>query len=146
MPTITILSAGITKKSSVEVNKNTQAPTQAVNANDPQKQLAMIMEQVSALTPWAEGKIPAERMVMVGIMLKNGWGIDKSYEKAKVFFALAAQQGDAEALFHLGLMQEQGLGTPVNYDGALEMYENSCDKGFLSAHINTMNLYGRISC
>jgi len=79
-------------------------------------------------------------------MLKNGWNIDKNYEKAKIFFALAAQQGDAEALYHLGLMSEQGLGMPVNYDGALEMYENSCEKGFLSAHINTMNLYGRISC
>ena len=48
-------------------------------------------------------------------MFNNGRGVPQNDAEAMKWFRLAANQGDAEAQFNLGVMFRDGVGVPQNY-------------------------------
>ena len=55
--------------------------------------------------------------------------MDVNYKKAIEWYEKAAEQGDAEAQYNLGVMYENGQGVDVNYKKAIEWYEKAAEQG-----------------
>ena len=54
-------------------------------------------------------------------------------EEAVKLIHLAADQGDANAQFNLGVMYDQGQGVPQDYQQAVKWYRLAADQGHASA-------------
>jgi len=54
---------------------------------------------------------------------------------------VAAEQGDMEAQFNLGLMYYDGEGTEVNYEKALYWWEKAAEQGDVRAQFNVGSMY-----
>ena len=68
----------------------------------------------------------------VGFMFLEGiYGFEKDYEKAKEYLEESVELQNAKAMSYLGYMYERGLGVPVDYKKAFDLYQNSADKVFL---------------
>ena len=63
------------------------------------------------------------------------------YENAFPLFREAADQGDAEAQYYLGLMYAEGLGVEQSYEKAAEWFQQSADQEFAKAQRNLGYLY-----
>ena len=59
-----------------------------------------------------------------------------NYSKAYEIFSTLAEQGDADALFNLGFMHEQGIGTTQNYTEAYRWYRAAAEQGDVEAQFN----------
>jgi len=59
---------------------------------------------------------------------------EKNYERALHYFERAAAQGHVHALYRLGMMHRDGLGTPVDLKRALEYLERASSLGLADAH------------
>ncbi|MFI3174325.1 MAG: tetratricopeptide repeat protein [Bacillota bacterium] len=57
-------------------------------------------------------------------------------EMAFELFEEAAKQGNARALFCLGLCYEKGKGTPINYKEAVQCYMKATEKGHIRAYFH----------
>ena len=57
----------------------------------------------------------------------------KDYETALREWKLAAEQGDADAQFNLGLMYDKGKGVSQNYKTAVKWYRLAAEQGFAVA-------------
>ncbi len=55
----------------------------------------------------------------------------------------AAEQGDAEVQFNLGLMYEQGQGVPQDYAEAVRWYRLAAEQGFTAAQVNLGMMYAQ---
>ncbi len=62
-------------------------------------------------------------------MFYHGKGVAQSYAEAVQWFRLAAAQGDADALFNLGVCHVNGDGVPQDYHEALRLYKRAAAKG-----------------
>jgi len=62
-------------------------------------------------------------------MYYNGKGVPQDWSKAREWYEKAAEKGNAEAMFNLGVMYEHGEGVPQNYAKAAEWYEKWAEKG-----------------
>ncbi|MHB8744386.1 MAG: YeeE/YedE thiosulfate transporter family protein [Sulfuricaulis sp.] len=60
-------------------------------------------------------------------------GIQRDESQAAVWFRRAAEQGNAEAQFALGLLYEDGLGVPHDEHTALSWYRKAADQGHVIA-------------
>ena len=56
-------------------------------------------------------------------------GIRRDYTEAFTWFTKAARNGCPQAMYHLGLMNEEGLGIPANPKAALDWYQKSAQRG-----------------
>jgi TPR repeat protein len=65
----------------------------------------------------------------VGVMLRDGQGVEKDYEAAARWFRRAAMQQHPRAQFNLGLMLQQGQGVEKNISEALGLFRRA-------AHLN----------
>ena len=54
-------------------------------------------------------------------------GIKQDYDKAFAWFTRAANNGCPQAMYHLGLCNAKGYGTPVNHALSAEWYRRSAD-------------------
>jgi TPR repeat protein len=63
-------------------------------------------------------------------MYKNGIGVHQSYEKAAMYFKLAAEQGHPRAISYLSMFYELGLGVTKDLRLAREYFEKSASLGF----------------
>ena len=97
-------------------------------------------EQVKYLRPWVKKKKAWAQRVMGG-MYERGLGVKQSYEMAKRLYGLAAQQGDGNAMFNLGIMYETGQGVEQSYERAFEYYEQAAHLGDVQAQYNSGNMY-----
>ncbi|MEE8482509.1 MAG: hypothetical protein V3S12_04075 [Acidiferrobacterales bacterium] len=59
--------------------------------------------------------------------------LSDSYAKLFQMQVQLAQSGNASALYSLGEMHEQGMGTPVNIEDAFKWYEKAAVKGDMRA-------------
>lgn len=59
--------------------------------------------------------------------------LSDSYAKLFQMQVQLAQSGNASALYSLGEMHEQGMGTPVNIEDAFKWYEKAAVKGDIRA-------------
>ena len=55
----------------------------------------------------------------------NGHGIEPNIDEAIHWFNKAANLGEPKAIYHLGKMYEQGLGSKINNQRAMEMYKKA---------------------
>ena len=60
-------------------------------------------------------------------MYAQGQGVSQDYAEAVRWFRKAAEQGDAQAQFNLGLMYVNGKGVRQNYKIAKEWVGKACD-------------------
>lgn len=65
----------------------------------------------------------------LGMLYKNGSGVQKDYMKAIEWLTKAADQGEDIAQKNLGEMYENGLGVPQDYTKAIELYTQSAKQG-----------------
>ena len=56
-------------------------------------------------------------------------GVKQDYDEAFKWFSRAAQNGCPQAMYHLGLMNAEGLGIPRNPQLAFEWYGKSAERG-----------------
>lgn len=56
-------------------------------------------------------------------------GIERDYDKAFAWFTRAANNGCPQAMYHLGLCNAKGYGTPVNNALSAEWYRKSAEHG-----------------
>ncbi len=56
-------------------------------------------------------------------------------------FRKAAEQGDAEAQYHLAVMYGAGVGVETDYDEALKWYSQAAEQGYAKAQYNLGMMY-----
>ena len=61
----------------------------------------------------------------LGLIYKNGWGVEHDYIKARELFEKGAALNDAYAMFSIGVLYADGLGVPQDYAKAREWYEKA---------------------
>ena len=79
----------------------------------------------------------------LGLMFRQGWGIDKSDSDAVKWYRKAADQGHADAQCNLGFMYERGLGVEKSYSDAVKWYRKAVDQGHARAQCNLGLMYER---
>jgi TPR repeat protein len=99
-------------------------------------------ESVKQLHPWVKKK-KAWAQELMGHYYKDGLGVKQSYEMARMLFELAAQQGDASAMYDLGVMYDHGQGVEQSGDKAREWYEQAAVLGDAAAMYNLGHMYDR---
>ena len=60
----------------------------------------------------------------------------KDYTRAEVICRKAAEQGDADAQYNLGVMYERGLGVSQDYAEAVKWYRKAAEQGWAEAEYN----------
>ena len=63
-------------------------------------------------------------------------GATKDYIKAAEWYRKAADQGDVDAQYKLGLFYENGYGVAQNKEEAVKWYRKSAENGNASAQFN----------
>ena len=69
---------------------------------------------------------------------------EKKYEEAVPFLRKAADQGNAKAMYGLGLLYDLGIGVDKDLEAAAQWYQKALDAGFVprdaeeTAHINEL--------
>jgi hypothetical protein len=66
-------------------------------------------------------------------MFSNGQGVAQDYAEAVRLYRLAADQGDADAQFNLGVMFEYGQGVAKNRAEAIRWYRLAAAQGQANA-------------
>ena len=74
------------------------------------------------------------------MMYKEGKGVTQNFERAFLWFKLAAKQGDAEAQFRLGLMYFEGQGVTQNYEKAVDLFKQAAEQGHTQAQSILANM------
>ena len=70
-------------------------------------------------------------------------GVKRDYEQAFAWFTRAAAGGCPQAMYHLGLCNAEGYGTPKNPEFALSWYKKSADRGDEDAEYRVGDCYER---
>lgn len=78
---------------------------------------------------------------IMGILLYNGAGMDRSPERAFEWFGRAASHGYAPAVNNLGFMYENGIGTAKDPEMAFKMYERAASKDLREGILNLGRAY-----
>ena len=68
-------------------------------------------------------------------------GVAKNYQQAAAWWQKAADQGDAEAQFNLGLMYDNGQGVAQNDQQAAAWYQKAANQGHAKAQYNLGVMY-----
>jgi len=66
-------------------------------------------------------------------MFYHGEGVAQSNEEALKWYRLAAAQGNADALYMLGVCYQHGQGVPRDLDEALRLYKRAAAQGSAEA-------------
>ena len=67
--------------------------------------------------------------------------VDDDYKRATEAYQLAAEQGDANGQYNLGLIYEKGKGVPMDFDKAQALYFKAADQGHAQAMVQLAGLY-----
>jgi len=96
---------------------------------------------IELITPLAEAG-DAEAQFNLGVLYKNGLGVQQDYDEALKWYRKAAEQGYAIAQTNLGFMYDQGFGLPQNYTKAVMWYRKAAAQGDAEAQHNLGVMYG----
>lgn len=92
-------------------------------------------------TPLAEaGDVRAQSTLGI-VYYRGGRGVPRNYDEALKWFRLAADQGDATAELHIGLMYLDGAGVPQDYTEEAKWFQRAADRGEPAAQYNLGALY-----
>jgi len=98
-------------------------------------------EQIKRLQKWVKKK-KAWAQFTLGNMYEHGThGIKRDMKRAFVLYKLAAEQGDANAQYDLGVLYRNGDGTKIDEKRALELFTLAADKGLAKAQFNIGAMY-----
>lgn len=87
---------------------------------------------------YAKAKIMYEALVAqndtramnkLGVMYKNGLGVNQNNDSARYYFELASDLNNPKALFNLGLLYKNGDGVTQDFSKAFECFEKSLKYG-----------------
>jgi uncharacterized protein len=79
--------------------------------------------------------------VFLGLMYKNGKGVEQNPGEAFRLFELAAKQEDADGQFNLGSLYDNGIGVVQDRKEAVKWYELSASQGFIDAQLRLGLMY-----
>jgi len=101
-------------------------------------------EAYSVCYPLADADV-SEAQKLVGDMFFWGWGdaLQKNSKKALLWYKRSAIAGNTEAKYNLGVMFEQGIGTPVNYNKSIRWFWSAGEEGHVNAQFNLANMYSK---
>ena len=71
----------------------------------------------------------------------EGQGAPQDYTEALQWFRSAADQGNADAQYNLGVMYDEGQGVPQDDTEALQWYRRAADQGNADARFNLGVMY-----
>jgi uncharacterized protein len=74
-------------------------------------------------------------------MYNEGMGAVQDYKEAVKWYTKAAEQGQAEAQYSLGLMYSEGLGVTQDYKEAVNWYRKAAEQGYAKAQFNLGIMY-----
>src|SRR5919109_2849070 len=74
-----------------------------------------------------EKKDPAA-MTLVGELLANGLGVKHDEKRAAYWYKLAAEAGDREAIYALGLLHLEGRGVQRNLEEAARRFREAAER------------------
>ena len=97
-------------------------------------------EHIKYLRPWVKKK-KAWSQTMMGQHYYLGRGVKQSYEMARMLYEQAAQQGDACAMYNLGVMYKKGEGVEQSYKKAFEYFEQAAHLGYADAQFHLGVMY-----
>jgi TPR repeat protein len=86
------------------------------------------------------GDISAQ--IMLGALYNKGGVIPRDDQAAAFWFEKAAQSGNPEAQYQLGLLHEDSQ-LPQDYREAIRWYERAAQKGLAKAQVRLGNIYSR---
>ena len=78
----------------------------------------------------------------MGEIYANGYGVKQDYQKAIIFYELAAEQNHCIAQYNLGVIYINGLGVERDYSKAKEYLEKAAEQNYCEAQYNLGVLYG----
>ena len=84
-----------------------------------------------------------ETQFAIGNKYYNGEGVARDYSEAVKWFRRAADKGNIDAQFQLGLMYETGKGVS-DYSEALNWYRLAANQGNSDAQYNLGHMYARL--
>ena len=79
---------------------------------------------------------PNHLILLLGEAYRNGRGVPEDYKEAAKWFTKAAEQGDADAQYNLGIMYDNGRGVPKDDKEAVKWYRKSAEQGYADAQYN----------
>jgi TPR repeat protein len=74
-------------------------------------------------------------------MLLKGEGVDMDLDKAFYWLSKASSQNDAQSLYHLGFMYENGIRVGINVQRAVALYKKAAQKGDILAEYSLAMIY-----
>jgi hypothetical protein len=74
-------------------------------------------------------------------MYYSGRGVPQDYKEAIKWYRLAAEQGEEDAQFALGVMYDQGQGVPQDYKEAVKWYRLAANQGERASQFNLGLMY-----
>lgn len=89
-------------------------------------------------------KAPEDHLKSVAALAQcylYGRGTERNYEKAVELLTVAANRGDVQSQFDLGICYRQGEGVEVSIPTAMEWYRKAIDQGHSGAMLNMGILY-----
>lgn len=88
-----------------------------------------------------EGLSCVESQYNLGVMYNDGLGVPVDYEKARKWYAKAAEQGFADAQNNLVCMYVKGEGVPVDYVVARKWFTKAAEQGLADSQYNLGKIY-----
>ncbi len=95
---------------------------------------------IAQFEPLLEEKYSPAQYQM-GLMYLNGWGVQKSPQKAFELFSLSATQNYPDALFELANMYSEGITTNKDLKTAFTLMEKAANKNLARAQFNLAVMY-----
>jgi hypothetical protein len=84
----------------------------------------------------AAEQIPGSAGNAYGVILEEGFGVEKDVFEAARYYERAAFAGDVDGMNNYGLCFEFGKGVPVDLYRAAKLYKSAADKGHAGAQYN----------
>jgi len=82
----------------------------------------------------------------LGVIYRDGLGVNQDYEKAKEYFERAAIAGERNGIYNLGELYQKGLGVEQDYDVALKYYEEFKSALNKALGIGCKNILSPLDC
>ena len=81
--------------------------------------------------------------VNLGVMYRNGYGVERDYAEASKWYLKSAEQGNSVGQRNLGLLYENGFGVEKDYNEAIKWYRKSAEQGDADGQIGLANMFFR---
>ncbi len=76
-------------------------------------------------------------------MYRKGQGVPQDYAEAPRWYRQAAEQGDADAQYNLGVMYNDGQGVAQDYAEAVRWYRRAAEQDDAAAQVALGVMYGK---